>query len=201
MRGQRVFTHLWMAWERVFAWMARLHPLRPGERHMFFIARRRYLGHPFVVDGVEVRRFDPVLELHMNNEILMEGLREGGPLFGVIVKLLQEAKRSLPVLAERAMDEEFRDVRVLYGVTFIHRGVERMGFTSFPIRNRLLCRLTTWYLHQLLRIVNPHADELLATHADAFVPKVVAISKARLVQMYGAEGRRAPVPAPDHVSP
>jgi hypothetical protein len=175
---------LWHAWEWLFHVVMRLEPLRAGEAHLFYLSVRRYMGRPFVVDGVQVKRFDKVIELHMNNDLLLQVLRETDNLVSLAVRLLQIAKRDLPILAERVASRRFAKAHVLLGITFIHRSVERFGFQSFPIRGRFVRRVTTWHLRNVLRIVNPHADHLFRSHPDAFVPKVVAISKDRLIQQF-----------------
>jgi hypothetical protein len=178
-----IIRSLWMGWEAVFRFSCRVHPLNRDEQHLFLIARRRYLGKSFTVDGVTIRLFDPVIELHMNNKLLVQLLRHQG-LMGLAVRLVQETRRSMPILAETLNREKFHGVKALYGVTFIHRHVERFGFQTFPIQQKLTERLFTWYLRQVFRAINPNASQLLATHREAFVPRIVAMSKDRLVTQF-----------------
>jgi hypothetical protein len=44
--------------------------------------------------------------------------------------------------------------------------------------------MTTWHLRNIFKVVNPNAAQLLENHPDAFVPKLVAISKEQLLQRY-----------------
>ncbi|MCL6445934.1 MAG: polysaccharide deacetylase [Alicyclobacillus sp.] len=193
--ASRLIRSVWLAWESLFHWVWRVQPLEPGVRHLFYVSMTRYMGKPFTVDGVTVRRFDPIIELHMNNEMLMNALREQKNVVSLAVKLLQEAKRSLPALANCVRDEKFAKAKALYGITFIHRGVERFGFTTFPLRQRLFHRITTAYLKFIFRMVNPRAVALLATHPDIFEPRLVVISKMRLLTQYATRAEEEAQPA------
>lgn len=183
--AQQVVFWIWKAWEFLFRFFGHVRPLRKDEPYLFYVAKRRYLGKPFVVDGVMVKRFDLVVELHMNNSYLVNKLRRQTSLVGLAVQLVQEAKRSLPVLAESLSASKFDGIQVVYGITFIHRSVERFGFHTLPIQRRLWRNLATWHLTHVFRIVNPNADEILLHHPGVFEPKMVAISKQHLLSTYG----------------
>lgn len=183
--AQKVVFWIWKAWEFLFRFFGHVRPLRKDEPYLFYVAKRRYLGKPFVVDGVTVKRFDLVVELHMNNSYLVNKLRHQTGLVGLAVQLVQEAKRSLPVLAESLSASKFDDVQVIYGITFIHRSVERFGFHTLPIQRQFWRNLATWHLTHVFRIVNPNADQILLHHPGVFEPKMVAISKEHLLSAYG----------------
>ncbi len=178
-------ARFWDLWEAGFRWLFKVRPIRPGVEDLFYMSKAHYIGKPFVIDGVVVKRGQPVVELHVNNAVVARVLKKEQNILASTVKLLQMARQSLPALAQRMADPEFADVQVLYGITFIHRGIERMGFEAFPLRNRLFAPVTRWYLRQVLKAFNPEANRLLAAHPDAFVPKLVATTKARLIAMYG----------------
>ena len=62
--------------------------------------------------------------------------------------------------------------------------MSKLGFETIPLHSSMLERTTTWHLRNIFKIVNPQAEKMLASHPDAFVPKLVAISKDRLLQLY-----------------
>ncbi|OFW77693.1 MAG: hypothetical protein A2201_00135 [Alicyclobacillus sp. RIFOXYA1_FULL_53_8] len=199
--GRYIVFHVWKTWEFLFRFFGRVRPLRRNEPYLFYIAKRRYLGRGFDVDGVTVRRFDVVVELHMNNAMLVRTLRDQTSLVGLAVYLLKETRRALPVLAERLDSNKFQGVNALYGITFIHRGVDRFGFRILPIRRPLVRRLATWHLTNVFRIVNPNAESILQEHASVFEPKMVAMSKKHLLAFYGPGGsaHSQTVTHPNHV--
>jgi hypothetical protein len=175
---------LWRAFEYVFARVSRVKEIHPGQQEMFLIANRTYYGRAFIVQGVPVHRRDKVVELHVNNELVMKILRQESSLVAVSVRLLVETKKALPALAAYLADDRFADRQVLYGISFMHRGISRLGFETFPIHDGLLKRLITWHLKRLFRIVNPHSEDALRHREADFVPKMVAMSKQELMRRY-----------------
>ncbi|MCL6594051.1 MAG: polysaccharide deacetylase [Alicyclobacillus sp.] len=176
--------HAFLAFEWVFRLVARVRPLDPCHRHLFLIARRTYLGRPFTVDGVSVKPFDQVVELHLNNTLLAELLREEKSPVSVALRLLEETRRSLPVLANALQETRYASAQAVYGITFVHRHISRFGFTVLPLRSRWLRRLVGWHLRHVLRAVNPRAGELLLTRPGDFEPKLVAAGKQRLIRLH-----------------
>jgi hypothetical protein len=175
---------LWSAWEAVFHFLWKMKPIGSNGPYLFYVSKQRYLGYPFTVDGIQVNKYDAVIELHMNNDLILKILQEQRSAVGLAVKLLQEAKRSFPMLAQCVSSSEYDGINVLYGVTFINRAVERFGLHTFPIRRKMLAELSTWYLKKLLVMVNPEGTKLIEEHPDTFLPRVVAISRARLLELF-----------------
>jgi hypothetical protein len=177
---------LLLTWEILFHWAAHLKELKPGETHLFYIARRRYIGRGFTVDGVAVRLFDKVVELHMNNEMIKDIVSREPQLMAVAVRILQETRRSLPVLAEMLNSSEYDDIKALYGVTLINRGLDRFGLSVFPLRGNLTVRLTNWHLKNIFELINPAAKRLIAEHPESFEPKLVAASRDHFIATFRA---------------
>ncbi len=192
---------LWSTWERIFHRLWHVQPISDDGPYLFYISEQRYLGHKFEVDGVTVSRFDKVFELHMNNELIVHILREQKSAVSIAVRLLQEAKRAFPAMSRFVSKPEYDHIKVMYGVTFINRSVERFGFHTFPIRRRLLAGMTTWYLKKLFVIVNPLGAKLIQDHPETLVPRVVAISRARFLEEFPADtsDESNVVPASEHV--
>ena len=196
----QIHSLVWRSWDSLFRVVARVKHLEQGESHLFCIAKHRYLGRPFSVDGVCVRRFDPVIEIHMNNKLMAQVMREQDSVVSLAARLLEETRRSLPALANCVASHKYQKVKILYGTTFIHRGVKRFGFSTHPIQNPTTHRFLAWYLRNILRMANPNAYVLSKSHPDIFSPKLVAISKHRLIQEYGGN-RVAEMQTEAEVSP
>jgi hypothetical protein len=175
---------VWKSFDSLFRVAFRIKHLDEGESHLFCLVQRRYLGKSFSVDGVLVRRFDPVIEIHMNNKLLAQILRDETSVVSVAARLIKETRRSLPALAKCVSSHQYEKATVLYGTTFIHRGVERFGFSTYPINSQTTHRFLAWYLRNILRMANPNARDLLKSRPDVWSPKIVAISKERLIQEY-----------------
>jgi hypothetical protein len=191
-KPSRVHNWVWRTVDKCFRSLAGVRPLNGDERHLFRLAQRRHLGRPFTVDGVVVRRFDPVIEIHMNNEVLEDLLREERSIVGVAVRLIREARHALPALADCVAGEAYQKAKVLYGITFIHRGVERFGFCTYPVPNRASRWFFGWYLRHIFRLANPDAARLLQSHRDLFEPRIVAIPKHRLIRQFRPQASQEP---------
>ncbi len=196
----KVSRTTWRVWERIFHIAFRLEGIESEERNLFFIAKRTYLGRRFTVDGETVKPFDKVIELHMDNEFLIEILQSEQQLISIAVRLLREVRRSLPALTDILRQQRFAAIRVVYGVTFLHRGVTKLGFTVLPVRNEISRRITRWHLRHVLKVVNPDGGRILATHTSVLQPMLVAVSKAQLITKYGSHSKQSRVSTPynDH---
>lgn len=180
----RVVRFLFDTWESLFHKAAGLREIEPGQQHLFFIARRKYLGEPFSIDGVEVRPRDLVIELHFNNEMVEQALRADDNIVRAMIQILREARQSMPALARAIGQEEFREAKALYGITFIHRGIERFGFETRDIPSGLSKAITSWHLKNVLRMLNPSGEQIIHTHASVLQPKLVVASKERIIKQF-----------------
>lgn len=185
--ASQTFRNLWMWWEAVFRKAAGLQTLGDDRTYLFYVGKRRYLGKSFEVDGVPVHTFDPIIELHMNNEFLAELLHDQPSPMRMGIRLVTEAKRSFPALARHVNQPRYQRQRVIYGTTFINRSVEKFGISTFPIQQKWIEKLFTRYLQIVFVAVNPSAATLFRSSPETFVPRVVAISKAKLMQLHGHE--------------
>ncbi|WAH43993.1 polysaccharide deacetylase [Alicyclobacillus fastidiosus] len=182
---KRVLRRIFDVWELIFHKICHLEDIEPGVEHLFYITRRRYLGRMFSVDGVSVKRFDPVVELHINNALVERRLRENENVVRAMVQLIRQARQSLPALANAVQGDKYRDAEVLYGITFIHRGIERLGFQTLPLdESSLMTRITKWHLRNVLKMLNPHADDILRTHSSMLEPRLVVATKAGMIARY-----------------
>lgn len=175
----------WRWWDDTVRKVARIKPLDLG--HLICIKKRRYLGSPFTINGMTIRRFDPILELHLNNRLLVGLFQEEDNVIRLAKKLLEETHRCFPILADYVGQPEFRDVQILYGLTFIHRGIERFGFQILPVPNQFTRRFLAWYLRNIFLAFNPTAQSFLKARPQVFVPRRIVISKDQFIRDFGIQ--------------
>lgn len=181
-----VYNSAWISSDLIFRKLLRIQSINDAEGMLFHVKKRRYFGAPISVNNINLRRFDPVLELHMNNKLLRQWISEQSELVGLANKLVHEVKRAMPVLAACITSKRHHRVKAFYSVTLLHRGIERFGFSTIPLENKWSCKILTWYLHNIFRAYNPRAYSLLQYRPDDFIPKKVVISKDQLIQRYGS---------------
>lgn len=183
--SSKVTQWLWHSWDTLFRRLWGIRPLRSDQPHLLCVAQHRYYGPPFTVDGVQVHRFDRVIELHMDNRFLVQALNEHESLVGLAARLRKEANRSLGAIAECISSPKYYRIKVLCSLTCIHRVMDRFGFTVFPVQNRFSRITLTWYLRKIFSLTNPRGQSLVQIRPEVFVPKLVAISRERLLSKYG----------------
>jgi len=180
----------WRFWDHALRRFARIKPINLDNANLFCIKQRRYLGSSFSIDDIIIRRLDPILELHLNNRLIVQMLQEENNVIRLALHLLMEANRCFPALAEYVGRPEFERAKILYGVTFIHRGIERFGFQILPIPNKFLRSFLGWYLRNIFAAFNPNAKSLLKTRPQIFVPMRIAMSKDQLIYHFGVDLNR-----------
>lgn len=183
MMANSLKRRLLVTWEKIFHQTAHLQEIDPDQKHLFYIAKRRYFGRRFIVDGIEIRKFDKVVELHMNNDIIAEIVNQELEVVAIAIRILQEGRKSMPALARALTDPKYEGVKALYGVTLINRGLSRFGFTVYPLRGKFTVRVTKWHLKNVFELINPAAKRLFLQHPESFEPKLVAASLAHFIEV------------------
>ncbi|MCL6547731.1 MAG: hypothetical protein K6T30_02350 [Alicyclobacillus sp.] len=152
----------------------------PAADQVFFIRPGRHWGRPFFVQGVQVRRFDPVIELHINHRWLARVVCEHPNPASLASRIRRDIRRALPELHELVNTGRFRTARVLRGATLIRGGAERFGFQVLPIERKVVRMWIARQLRNGLCAAHPPARSWLESRPDQFVPKWIAIAKDQL---------------------
>ncbi len=180
-----LYRRTWRLWDDAFRKLLKIRPLVDDDSLLICIKQRRYLGRNFSINGVTIHRFDPILELHMNNHCISQALNEEQTIVQLARRLVLEANRSFHVLADYIASKEFERAKALYGITLIHRGVRRFGFEILPISNIFTRHFLTWYLRNIFFAFNPSAHSLISARPQTFVPKRIAVTKEQFLQNFG----------------
>jgi len=185
-RTKKAVVAVWLQWERLFAKIFGIRPV--DEKNTFLKLRvRRYTGdHPIVLeDGEVIRKGDRIAELHLDNELLFHLGSTARSTMHLTVQMIRRMEQLMPQLRKMLVDDpEFRDVKGLYGISLIHRGPDKFGFTVLDLPDGLFALFTKLYLRLLMYVIHPQGNERLKTKTDLLVPKIIAISKRELVNRY-----------------
>ncbi|MDA8336418.1 MAG: polysaccharide deacetylase family protein [Peptococcaceae bacterium] len=185
----RFIRSVWGIWEKAFEKLAGVSD-PGGPDCLYRLAVRKYGGKPRVLaDGTRLVRGDLLAELHMKNDRIM-ALTAGAQAEKSAVILVRESQNSLPHLAAVLQNNpRFRDVKALVGYTMMHRGVKRIGFSSYelPRAMRTAIALYEWWLMILY-----HHDGWahVRRYRRKLIPKLVIISREKLLADQGLAGRR-----------
>ena len=159
---------------------------RDGHPTLLSVRLRRYRGRALMLnDGTCIRPGDAIGEIHFHNGVLKElvAARDGPAQAGfAALRVLKELKRSLGELARWAATHQ-EGVKAVMGITVLHRGAERLGFT--------LCELPSWlkiparlYQGWLLAAYHPQGLPRVRLHHRKIVPRMVAMGTRELIRRY-----------------
>ncbi len=191
---------LWGGVEWTFRKLGGIRELEEGKNSFYRMAPRRYRGKDWPMpDGSLLRRGDTYLELHVNNDRLLELFHGNMSLERLALKALREVQKELPLLAGLLKnDPDYRDVKILFGLTLLHRGTERLGFTSIDMKPGVFCALTGWYERWLLALYHPYGFKAVKAYRQKPAPRYLVMTRRQLLDRYypgkgDGSGKRCPV--------
>lgn len=177
--SKRFRFRIWEKWEYLYA--NHKHITRIDEKNIYRLSRAYYDG-PDLFDSkgeLIATKDDLVGILHLDN-IRFQGMGDNIQKIGLNV--LRQARLSLPVLARHVhCNPDYRDIKVLLGVTLINRGVKGLGFSVEDYTHDNAGFIG--YMQQMVyRIYNPAGKHNIGKHNAK--PKIVWISKEDLFERY-----------------
>ncbi len=177
--------HLWRVWDIIYYHSTRLQYV-DKKHNLFRIVLLPFWGEQLVTKhGSTINKNDLVLKLHIHNFRLAEMIyrKKESKALGII--LLREVRNSMPGLARFVAYHPHADqIKGVVGTTFLHRGVEHLGFsTSKPIESKIY-KVKKIYLKWMLRLMHPDGKDRLYKQKEKLTIKRVFISKRELLDRY-----------------
>jgi peptidoglycan/xylan/chitin deacetylase (PgdA/CDA1 family) len=177
---------LWSFTEKFLRMLMGIKEIEEGSASVWRTALRRYRGKDWKLpDGTVLRRGDRYLELHLNNERLRSLAGENTTTERMAITALREIQKGLPALARLLHSEkEYHRVKALIGITLLHRGTKRLGFTTYDLKPGLFSKLTRYYEKFLLALFHPGGHQSLRRYREELTPKYVVITREELMRRY-----------------
>ncbi|MHB1630038.1 MAG: polysaccharide deacetylase family protein [Bacilli bacterium] len=127
---------------------------------------------------------DPMVELHLQNRALQQLLELDSPE-KMAIRVLKEVRISLHHVALALVyDDRFRSARGVFGMTLMHRGIEKLGFHTEEIEQNALNRWIGLLLVWLMVLYHPQGYKRLKTGLGEMRPKLVWMTREELVARY-----------------
>jgi hypothetical protein len=189
-RIKRVLISAWLIWERLFHKCFAVKPI-DHENQLLYYRICNYRGKPISLSDEEKILFgDRVLELHFNNDFLFHLVNGSQSVVQLAAKLIHYTRQLMPKIMEKiAQDPDFNGIKGVYGITMIHQGIERLGFTVMDLPRGWFSFVTRCYLTVLLCILHPEGTRRLQKKKkEVLVPKVLAISIKDLQRRFSVKG-------------
>lgn len=189
-RSKRVMIRLWLGWESLFHFVFRTIPVG-SPSPSFHYRVMKYTGKtlPLNNEGDQLVKGDPIVELHFDNKLLLEMAHRSRSPIAAAIRLVREVEKRLPLLAaDIQRNPEASKAKAVYGVTMIHRGADRLGFTVHALPDGLFAKMSKIYLTLLNRVLTPSSkqdnskervasEEVIAPHIVLFnMPDMLAMA-------------------------
>nr|WP_243734928.1 polysaccharide deacetylase family protein [Paenibacillus turpanensis] len=190
--GKELLVSLWLGWEKVYHVLFKLKPVSPKDSFLH-LRITRYSGPPIRLNNGEVLQSgDKVAEIHLDNGILYQLGSKSRSSMHLAIQLIRAMDRALPHLVVMLRQRsDLAQIKALYGVTMINRGVEQFGFTVTELPKGTFAVLSKWYLTLLMNVIHPRGKERLHERSELLVPKILAMSMTELTARYGAQAESA----------
>lgn len=184
----RAIYTLWRRWERFnTGTLMGLEPVVAGRPSIFRIRRSFYRASPVrLADGSQLNPGDPIADLHFVTDALLGAHAVTRGPVQLAAYLARLAEDSLHVLADFVTQTEaYRDVVAVHGITIIHRGARRLGFTVWDLPPGFRRSFLSLYLRAFLSTMHPETLSRTQQRRELLHVKHVAMSRELLVQRYG----------------
>lgn len=177
--------NLWRVWDVIYYHTTRLQYI-DKKTNLFRIVWKPFWGDTLVTkNGSVINKNDIVLKLHIHNFRLAEIIYKKRDTKALGILLLREVRNSMPGLARYVAHHPNSDqISGVVGTTFLHRGVEKLGFsTTNPIESKVY-QIKSMYLKWMLWFMHPDGKSRLGDQKDKLTIKRVYISKQELLDLY-----------------
>ncbi|BBI34811.1 polysaccharide deacetylase family protein [Cohnella abietis] len=178
---KKLLVSVWMAYEKVFHLLFRLHPVGDGK---FFNYRiRRYSGPPMDLRAnATLHSGDYIMEIHFENQMLFELGMNSKSTLQIGIKIIREMERTLPDMArELAKATNGDKVKALYGVSMIHRGAESLGYGTYDLPRGFFSWTTNIYLRILIRVIHPSGNKRVRERGETMSPRMLIMPREILM--------------------
>ncbi|OYD07733.1 YkoP family protein [Paludifilum halophilum] len=186
------FLTAWRICDTLYYHVTRLQYVDHQNGNLFRVIVKTYRGEPLTTrEGIRLKPGDLYAKLHLHNVQIAHLLRDFSPPehwrmdFKGELAVLKSIRRSLPALASYLADHpRSGEIKMLLGTTFLHRGAEKLGFSTADLPGQWRIWLKTQLLKWILFHCHPCGWQRLQIKTNQLVPKRVFIPRVEFIQRY-----------------
>lgn len=201
--SQRLVHPLWRRWDQFFDLIYRVYPMtrmfrlsvvawRFGDRLVEGAASEAAattttsqatsdLQHP---GSLYLRNGQPMVELHLQNLALQELVKIASPE-KMAIRGLREVRDSLRDVAQALVyDERFQAAQGVFGMTMMHRGMDKLGFHLEDVPNTLFNRWIGLLLTWIMVLYHPQGRKRLRYGMAEMHPRLMWMTRSELLARY-----------------
>lgn len=176
----------WKVLDFIYQHLSRLEYVDKKNGNIFRIVFCKYRGRKLVTrDGIEINNGDYIVKLHIHNLKLtkmLKGITNEARLGLTTLKIVKSSLPQLAIYIDRHPKGE--RVKAVIGTTFLHRGVNKLGFDVECVPSSIKFKIKNQYLKLLLFLIHPNGSERLKVKSKELFLKRVYISKESLLNHY-----------------
>lgn len=183
---KQLLVFSWMLWEQLFLKLFRIVAI-DLENPLLKVRVREYTGSQTITldDGEQIFKGDLIAELHFDNRILFQLSANAASEVQLAIQIIRKMEIFMPqVNLLLQNDPLWHNVKGLYGISLIHRGSKKLGFSVIDLPKGFFSMTTQLYLKLLLSVLHPQGKKRLQSKPQLLVPKIIAISKKELMNRY-----------------
>lgn len=110
-----------------------------GKPTLVRVRLTKYKGMDVILrDGTEIKKNDLLLKIHLHNIKLLKRTNAYNSDMRKAIVIVKSVKDSLPDIVRYIEKNHYTEkIKGLIGITMLHKGCTKLGFDSFPIKNRI----------------------------------------------------------------
>jgi peptidoglycan/xylan/chitin deacetylase (PgdA/CDA1 family) len=187
-RPKQMLVYSWMLWEKLFTKLFGVVAI-DNDNPLLKVRVREYAGNQTITldDGEQIRKGDRIAELHFDNRILFQLSEDAPSEMHLALQIIRKTELFMPQINLMLQNDPlWHDVKGLYGISLIHRGSRKLGFSVIDLPKGAFSFVTQFYLKFLLYALHPQGKKRLKSKPELLVPKIIAMSKKELMNRYYA---------------
>lgn len=139
------------------------------------------------VKTIVIRDGMPMVELHLQNLALQELVKIESPE-KMAIRGLREVRDSLREVALTLdHDPRFSDAHGVFGMTMMHRGMDKLGFHVEDVPDTLFNRWVTLLLTWIMILYHPHGRRRLKQGLEEMHPRLMWMTREELIRAYSPQ--------------
>jgi peptidoglycan/xylan/chitin deacetylase (PgdA/CDA1 family) len=179
---KKMLQHLWGLADTLVRMLSGIKEI-PGCTTWRFALRKHRGSDLIIKEGIVLKPGETYLDLHANNDRFMALIDETTSVERSAVIAMREVLHNLPRLAEFLQnDKRVEKVNIIVGITLLHRGLGRIGFTVVDMKPGIFTTLTGWYERWLLGIYHQGGFKKQKSYREKLSPKYVIITRQELMR-------------------
>ncbi|MDB5085901.1 MAG: polysaccharide deacetylase [Bacilli bacterium] len=185
---------IWMGWEHIFEWFTRIRSVSSFRWGIFKVFITKHHGRSIACnDGTSIQSGDWVGELHLDNQIILQLLRQEGS--DRVALTLSRMVRDALIEMSKAIDTtpELAKVKAFTGITLLHRGIRGLGFELHQLKSNWFRNFSMLYLRFLLRVFHPHGKKRVSHSRQKLVPMMLVMTRESLLNRRPVEIKKGEV--------